>query len=237
MNLKRAFTLVALVGAGVALWDYPFLWPLKLLVVMIHETGHALAALLVGGTVSRVTLAADQSGECLSMLPQGVLGQVAVYSGGYVGSAVASALLLALTYRFQLRRAVLGAFCAWLAVMGVLYAGDAFTVLFCLGTATLFGLAARFLPASAVEWLNLFIAAFSALYAAMDLKDDLWNSAVRDRSDAALLAGVTGVPALIWAALWTVASLAVLGIGASWSVQHHRSPPTSVGAFDTRRTR
>ena len=43
-----------------------------------------------------------------------------------------------------------------------------------------------------------------ALYAVMDLKDDLWNSAVRSQSDAQLLADLTIVPAVVWAALWTL---------------------------------
>lgn len=216
---KRAAALVFCLAVGIFFWDSPVLWPLKMLVVMIHETGHALAALLVGGEVSRVTLAADQSGSCLSRIPTGFLAKVTVYSAGYLGSALAGAALLLFTYRFQARRLILGAACAWLGAMGLLYAGDLFTLLFCLGTALLSGLAARFLPGGAVESSNLFLAAFCSLYAAMDLKDDLWNSAVRASSDAALLAELTVVPAIVWAALWTAFSLAVLVAAGWWSVR------------------
>jgi hypothetical protein len=214
LDVGRLALLVLMLGVGWYFWDSPLLWPLKLLVVMMHESGHALATLLVGGSVDRIHLAANESGACLSRVPPGFLAQVAVYSGGYLGSAVAGAGLLLATFRFQLGRWVLGAACAWLAVMGVLYAGDGFTLLFCLGTALVLGLGAKFLPRGAVDVLNLFIAAFTALYAVFDLRDDLWNSAVRSRSDAALLADLTWVPALVWAVLWTLLGVGLLAVAA-----------------------
>jgi len=207
---------LGVLGASVLLawffWDAVALWPVKLLAVMVHEGGHALATLLVGGKVQRVTLAGDESGACLSLLPPGLWRQMIVYSAGYVGSALAGAALLVASFRMRSRRLLVGLCCGWLCVMGVFYAGDAFTLAFCLGTAVLLGLALRFLPALAVEALALFLAAFIALYAAFDLRSDLWDGAVRGRSDAALLASLTWVPALFWALLWSLASLALIGL-------------------------
>jgi hypothetical protein len=204
-------------------------WPLKLLVVMMHESGHAIATWLVGGEVDSVTIALDQSGQCLSRLPDSFFGKLMVYSAGYVGSAVAGALLLLFTFRFRARRWILGAACVWLAVFGLIYAGDLFTRVFCLGTAALVGLGARYLPEGAVDGVNLFLAAFSGLYVVFDLRDDLWDHSVRAYSDAALLSQVTLVPALFSALVWSVFSLAVLG-GAAWVSlrrERRRRPATS----------
>ena len=212
---KRLLMLGAFLVAGVVFWDYRVLWPLKMLVVMIHETGHAVVSLLVGGSVTRISVAPNESGECLSMIPDGFFARVLVYSAGYVGSAIASAVLMIATFRFQARRVVLFVACGWLVLMAVFFARDGFTLLFCLGAALVLGLSAKFLPVSVVELLNLFLASFCALYAAMDLKDDLWNSEVRSRSDAALLANVTIVPGIVWAALWTLLSVAIL-VGSGW---------------------
>jgi hypothetical protein len=219
---KRLALLVGCVVAGVVFWDFKFLWPLKMLVVMIHETGHAVTSLIVGGSVQNVTIAANQSGQCLSAIPDGFFSKVAVYSAGYVGSALVGAVLMLLTFRFGVRRLVLGAACIWLSLMALLYAGDMFTRLFCLGTAIVLGVCAKFLPEGAVEVLNLFLAAFSSLYVVMDLKDDLWNSAVRGQSDAALLSNVTVVPAIVWAVSWTLFSLAILIASAWFSVNGAR---------------
>jgi hypothetical protein len=218
----RLVLVLLFVALGVSFWDSPLLWPLKLLVVMMHETGHALASLLVGGSVDRVVIASNESGECLSRLPPSFLGQVIVYSAGYLGSTLAAALLLVFTLRFRMRRPVLVLAALWLVAMGVLYAGDLFTLTFCLGTAAVLALGARFLPDGAVDGVNLFLAAFSALYALIDLRDDLWDSAVRAQSDAALLARVTWVPAVVWAALWTLASVALLALFVRWSMRRPR---------------
>jgi hypothetical protein len=211
----RAALLVAIVVAGAVFWDSPVLLPFKLLAVMGHETGHALASLIVGGSVDRVTLSLDESGACLSRIPEGFFARAIVFSAGYVGSAIIAVLLLVLSFRFNARRAMLFAACGWLALMGIFYARDGFTLLFALVMAGMFGVGAKWLPDALVGALNLFIASFTALYAVMDLKDDLWNSAVRSHSDAQLLADLTIVPAVLWAALWTLVSVAVL-LGGAW---------------------
>src|SRR4051812_2343877 len=176
---KRLLVLVACVGLSVAAWELPFLTPLKLLAVAGHETGHALASLVVGGSVNQIHIQSNEGGDCLSMVPDGFFARVLVSSAGYVGAALIGALLLLLTFRFNLGRIMLGLACAWLAAIALLYARDPFTIGFCMGMAALFGLSARFLPPGAVQGVNLFIASFTALYSVMDLKSDLWSSEVR----------------------------------------------------------
>ncbi|MGO9831122.1 MAG: M50 family metallopeptidase [Myxococcaceae bacterium] len=214
LDLGKVLLLLAFVTLGLLFWDSPLLTPVKLLVVMGHESGHAVATLLAGGKVQRVVLSPDQSGACLSALPSGAWRTVVVYSAGYVGSAVAGAVLLVLAFRFNLARGVLAAYALWLAAVAVLVAGSLFTVVYCLGMAALLGAAARWLPLLGVRLTALFLASFTGLYALFDLRDDLWNAAVRAQSDAALLAAHTPVPALVWAGLWTLLSVLILGWGA-----------------------
>ncbi len=223
-DFKRAVLLVGLMVLGVVGWNWVPLLPFKLLAVMGHETGHALASLLVGGKVSQVTVQPTEAGECLSAVPDSFFAKVTVYSAGYVGAALISALLLIFTFRFKLRRVMLGAACAWLVLMGVFYARDAFTLAFCAVMGLGFGLATRFIPPAGADLLNLFIAAFTSLYAAMDLKDDLWNGTVRAHSDAQLLANLTVVPSVLWAGLWTLVSLALLLAGAWFALKGKAAP-------------
>ena len=211
LDMGRVVLLLAFLGVGWFFWDSPVLRPVKLLVVMMHESGHAIASLIVGGSVRAITLHLDESGACLSMLPPGAVRQIIVFSAGYLGSSVMGAVLLLATFRFRLRRVVLGAACVWLAVMGIVYARDIFTLAFCLGTSVVLGLAAKFLPEGAVEVVNLFLAAFTALYALFDFRSDLWDSRMRGASDAALLAAHTFVPAIVWAAIWTLLGVLLLG--------------------------
>lgn len=219
LNIARVLLLALFLAVALAFWDSPVLLPLKLLVVMMHETGHALATLLVGGTVQKVTIAVNQSGECLSYLPPGWGAKVLVYSAGYLGSALAGGGLILATFRFRASRWVLGGLCLWLLAMATFYAGDLFTMLFCVGTALALGIGARLLPVSVVDLVNLFLAAFSALYVLFDLREGLWNPAAREHSDAALLAKLTYVPAIVWAVIWTLLALSLLGLFAWRSVR------------------
>jgi hypothetical protein len=224
LDFGRMALLFVLLGLGWYFWDSPALLPLKLLVAMMHETGHALATLLAGGAVDRISLIARESGACLARLPSSRMAQVAVFSAGYVGSALTGAFLLLATFRFRLRRVVLGAACVWLALMGVLYAGDAFTLAFCMGTALALGLAARYLPDDGVDMLNLSLAAFTALHVALDLRA-VWGGAM-DSSDAVLLADITPVEPWVWALAWSALSFLLLGLFAWWSL---RTPPQRPG--------
>lgn len=212
LDPKRVFAVLACLAVAIYLWDSPVLWPLKLLVVMMHESGHALATLLVGGSVDRISIAGDQSGQCLSLVPTTAFAKIVVYSAGYVGSAIAGGALLLATLRFKVRRGVLFATSVWLLAMTVLYVRDLFTLAFCVGTALLVGAAAKWLPEDLVDVFNLFLAAFSALYVVFDVRDDLWRAGDHVISDATLLADVTWIPALVWAAIWTAASLGVIGL-------------------------
>ncbi|MBX7113468.1 MAG: M50 family metallopeptidase [Myxococcaceae bacterium] len=223
-NVGRLLLFIGCIALGILAWELPVLWPLKLLAVLGHETGHAVATWLVGGSVTRVSIASNESGQCLSQLPQTFFGLVAVYSGGYVGSAVISAVLLLVTFRFNAQRVLLWAACGWLLLMGVLYARDFFTLGFCAGMAVLFGVAARYFAPGVQGAINVFLATFTALYAVMDLKDDLWNSAVRSQSDAQLLANVTHVPALFSAAVWSLLSVAIVVWGLYLSLRHKAVP-------------
>jgi hypothetical protein len=66
------------------------LYPLRLLVTMYHEAGHALAALATGGDVSQFVVRPDASGVVFSRGGYRPL----VISAGYVGTALLGALLV-----------------------------------------------------------------------------------------------------------------------------------------------
>jgi hypothetical protein len=215
----RLAVFVVILGVSLFFWESAVLAPFKLLSVMGHETGHAVAAKLVGGAVNRVTVRPNESGECLSAIPPSFMAKVAVYSAGYVGSAIIAVVLLALTFRFNARRGVLRAAAVWLAVMAFLFGRDLFTLGFCLGMSALFVAAARWLPEELVAPLNLFLASFTALYAVMDVRDDLWSHQVRSLSDAQLLADVTQIPAVVWALCWTLVSAAIVFAGALFALR------------------
>jgi len=59
---KSHWQLLALTAVVFAHWQMPIVVPLKILVVLLHEMSHALAAWLTGGSVEQISISAQQGG-------------------------------------------------------------------------------------------------------------------------------------------------------------------------------
>src|SRR4051794_27807373 len=94
MDRKLLFALLASAALGLFLWRHPVLFPFKLLVVLMHETGHAVASLLVGGSVSSIIVMPNEGGLTQSLIPATLVRRIIVSSGGYVGSTISGCVLL-----------------------------------------------------------------------------------------------------------------------------------------------
>lgn len=213
VDWKKLLALAAAAAFGVFFWDASFLYPLKLLTVLIHECGHALAAWALGARDIRLVIDPRQGGECTFQIAPGFLNDVAVASAGYLGSSLAGALLILWTLRRGTGRPLLWLMGAALALVCVFWARSAFTLGAALGMSVAFGLSARYLPPAASSAAALFVATFVGLYAVFDLRDDLWSASRRAGTDAAILARATHVPSVVWAVLWS--GIALLALGAS----------------------
>lgn len=199
---------VGMVLAALALivgWDLPLLLPLRILVVVFHEAGHALTALATGGEVISISVSANEGG--LTMTRGGL--HLVILNGGYLGSLVAGLALLRLSRKDGRGRAVLG-------LLGLMLGGAAlvwFRPLVSFGFAyaaltavALVAVAAKARP-TVSDWSVRVVGLFSVLYAALDVRDDVLShglAAGSVQSDAAALAALTGVPALLWGLGWLV---------------------------------
>jgi hypothetical protein len=180
------------------LWLTPVIFPLKIFVVLLHEISHALAALATGGDVERIVLNMDQGGATYILGGNAFL----ILSAGYLGSLLWGLLLIELagarTRRARWAVGVLGTFVLLVAALYVRNVfGFVFTAFF--GAALL--VSARYLPARGVAYVLLVLGLTSAMYALLDIRSDILSRPLV-RSDAAMLAEVTGVPTLVWGLLW-----------------------------------
>ena len=73
------------------------LYPVTLLVTFLHEFGHALGALLTGGTVEGLQINADGSGYTVTRGGS----QAVVLMGGYLGSAILGNVLFRIGARHR----------------------------------------------------------------------------------------------------------------------------------------
>ena len=203
--LRGHWQLMALTALVVALWQTPVVLPLKLLVVFFHESSHALAALLTGGSVESISINPRQGG--VTETRGGNL--FALLSAGYLGSLAIGVAILLIALRTHWDRALMAALGVLALLIAALYLRDPFALAFGIGTGLVLLGMAWALPHDAVDLVLRLIGLTSMIYVPRDIFDDTIRRA-GEASDAAALARAFGGTAMLWGALWLLIALAAI---------------------------
>jgi hypothetical protein len=197
--------LIALVSLVFALWATPVVFPLKILIVFLHEVSHAGMTVFTGGDVISLTLSADQGGAVWSRGGSRFL----ILTAGYLGSLLIGLALLIGATRSHADRVIMGAFGLLMLIVTALYVRDGFAVMFCLGTGAFMLLTAWFLPHDVNDLILRVIGLTSMIYVPYDIfSDTIARSNLR--SDARMLAEEFGGATMLWGGVWLCISLVVI---------------------------
>ena len=222
---RRQTRRVLLWSAGITLvlWLIPFgrfvAYPLLLLSTLVHELGHGLSALLVGGDFVRLEVFADGAGVAFSAV-SGDWQRALVAAGGLVGPAVAALVGFTAGRTDRGARAVLlgtAALMAWTmlfwvrGVVGLLTAAGLLAV--CAG-AIVVGRQRPWVPQLLVVFLSVQLA-----LSVFSRSDYLFTrlstvSGGRALSDSEAIATALFGPWWLWGAVCGLASIAALVVGA-----------------------
>lgn len=216
--MKRALRILApLLLALAAVLFFSHAWavrPLWLLVTALHEAGHGLMAVLLGGTITSFHVNLDAGGWCGYAIAPTFLNHLLVAGAGYTGSLVAGLAMLvvaAWTRHDRWFLAGLGAvllYLSWLCLSSL----SLFGTLFCAGTGLLFLVLSR-LPLGAVhDFLLRLTGAFCAFLSIADIKDDLVDRTVPG-SDGAVIAQTLHLPASWVGMVWMALAVLLLAAG------------------------
>ena len=184
-------------------WESPGVYPLKIFVVLLHEWSHAVALMATGGTLERIVLDPQQGGATFGVGGSAFL----TLSAGYLGSLLWGSLMVlgaqAKRMRPQIITGIMGGAVVALTLLYIRsFFGIGFGLLF--GTALVLG--ARYVPAIWNRRALLTLGLTSCLYAILDIKSDVLERPEL-RSDARMLAELTGVPTMAWGIAWIVVAL------------------------------
>lgn len=220
----------------IGLWFIPYaeylVYPIRLFVTFIHEGSHALIAVVTGGSVQSLTIAADGSGVVYSA-HSGTLGGLLTSSAGYLGTTVFGVVMLYLMRRAVSPHKILFACGAFVGLMTIVFgmlspvfnflslqvpfSSVLFTILAgSILTAGLLALA-KFSSPKVANFAVAFLAAQCLLNALADLKTVLFINAPlvgsNIQNDAANMATATGIPAFLWVIVWIGISLIMITVG------------------------
>jgi Peptidase M50B-like len=190
-------------------WAQFLLYPFKLFTTWVHECGHALMTVLVGGQVMSITIAPDTSGLTESLVPVGRIASGLVASSGYLGAAVVGCLLMAATRLEKWAHVILLGLGAFMLLTLVIWMRN----LFGFAVVLAWGVALVALARGGIGNAPRFLLSLLAIQVALNSVYDIRVLFLIDRgqSDAETMAQLFLLPSWVWATAWMLMSVAMLG--------------------------
>jgi hypothetical protein len=184
------------------------LYPFTLFTTWVHECGHAVAAVLVGGSVASVTIAPDTSGLTRSLVPASHVARGIIASAGYLTASVVGCLLLAATRVERRAKPILWGIGVFMLVTLVLWIRNPFGAFVVVAWgAALLAIARRRTAGGFASFVLSVLGIQVALNAVFNIRVLFL---VDGPSDAQTMARLFLAPAWFWASLWMAMSVAML---------------------------
>lgn len=217
--------LLIAVGFSLALYLLPMLWPvlwwlgwpLHLLATLVHELGHGLAALLVGGGFEALRIHPDGSGVATTLSDGTRLTRAWIAAGGPLGPPLAALGLFLAARRPAIARAALSLLALGLVAVLLLWVRNLFGSGVVLVLAAVLGCIAWKATPRQNQIAVCFLAVQMSL-AVFSRADYLFAATARTEqgprpSDTAQIADALWLPHWFWGSLIVLASLTVLVLG------------------------
>ena len=189
-------------------WAPFLLYPFKLFTTWVHECGHALMTVLVGGRVTSITIEPNTSGFTQSLVPVSRVARGLVASSGYLGAAVVGCLLIAATRVERRAPVILLSLGAFMLLTVVFWIRNVFGAVAVLTWGVALVALARRRALHALRFLLSLLAIQVALNSVYDIR--VLFMIDRRPSDAATMARLFLLPSWVWATSWMLMSIAML---------------------------
>lgn len=187
------------------LWTSPIIQPMKLMVVLFHELGHGLTAILSGGKVISIWITRDEGGGCETEGGMPLL----IVSAGYLGSMLFGGLILYLS-RFRFAGPLVFGVLTLLLVSAILTVlKDDFSRTFASILAGAFILLGFFAPGLLGGFVLRVIGTVTCLYSIFDIYWDVLSDrgGYEVANDAEVFARLSGTSAQTVGMVWLVVAV------------------------------
>ena len=229
-STQQTLTLIGLAGlTAFLLAVIPLIglinYPIRLLLTMVHELGHGLAALVTGGEFIRFVIFPNGAG--LAYTAGGW--RFVVIPAGYLGVAIFGAVLILLGRNHRWSRGAMAVIGGAMIILTMRYglpsifSTQIFSGILTTLSGVILGLvflwvAVRAAPGWIIFLLHLLaiqagLTAFSDLSTVIGISTRFFDVPVNDAQN---MAELTFIPAIVWALLWAIVALLLIG-GAIWT--------------------
>jgi hypothetical protein len=194
-----------LIIAVIGLWNFPIIYPLKLLVVFFHESSHALMTVATGGSVREMVVNSNQGGHVSSVGGSRLL----TLNAGYLGSLIWGATIYLLALKSRWDKVISGVLGLIVVVITLFFVRNIFGLVFGVLSGGGMMLLGRYGNEQLNDLLLRVVGVTSMIYVPLDIYSDTISRSYL-RSDARILAEELGGATVLWGGLWIAMSLLVL---------------------------
>lgn len=187
------------------LWNTPYLFPIKSLVVLFHEISHGMAAFFTGGRIEKILLTYSLGGSCIIEGGNPLI----ISSAGYLGSLLFGLIIYKYSSDKKYGIVINSILSIFLVIITASFIKTNIGIIITLFYALLFFVSPRWFPPNVNEFIMKIIGFISCAYVLYDIKSDLLTTQIRN-TDAQMIADITGVKAYVWGILWALIALYVI---------------------------
>jgi len=189
-------------------WGPFVLYPFRLFTTWVHECGHAVMTLLVGGHVNSIFIERNAAGVTSSLIPQSRVAQGLVASAGYLGASIVGCALMIAARGKKGAHGILWAIGAFMLVTLIIWMRNFFG----LAVVLTWSVALIALSRKGSGPVSSFVLSLLAVQVALNSVFDIRVLFLLNggHSDAETMARLFLLPAWAWASLWMLMSIGLL---------------------------
>ena len=195
-------------GISLTRWGPLVLYPFRLFTTWVHECGHAVMTLLVGGHVNSIVIERNASGLTRSLIPQSRVAQGLVASAGYLGASIVGCALMIAARGKKAAHGILWTIGAFMLLTLIIWMRN----LFGIAVVLIWSIALLLLSRKGSGPVSSFVLSLLAVQVALNSVFDIRVLFLLHggHSDAETMAKLFLLPAWTWASLWMLISAALL---------------------------
>ena len=204
-QLLELIILITIIIVSIILWETYVIYPIKIMVVLLHEISHGIAAILTGGKIIELNIALDLSGMC--KIEDG--NSIIIASSGYFGSLLFGMLLFYSSINKKFSQIVLPIISGIIIIFLINSSKNELLILITTLVLILLLVIIYKAPKLISSIILKALGIISCIYVLIDIKQDIFDS-TSSYSDASMLAELTGIHQVIWGLIWL--GLSIIGI-------------------------
>ena len=214
MTVRRAsenwLWIAAALSFGISLtrWGALALYPFRLFTTWVHECGHAVMTVLVGGHVNSIVIERNAAGVTNSLIPQSRVAQGLVASAGYLGASIVGCALMIAARGRKGAHGILWTIGAFMLVTLIIWMRNLFGIVVVL----IWSVALIALSRKGSGPVSSFVLSLLAVQVALNSVFDIRVLFLVNggHSDADTMARLFVLPTWTWASLWMLISAGLL---------------------------